>query len=172
MEKAKKLYMLIWVAGMLFGLVSCTPEIRLDTQGTQAPGITGNFTVIYYGCNFLNDLETIAFLNKEDGKYTFEPYAAAFEYRVKKGLPAKEALESAMKFVNCSTAFKRAQVSGILGPGGETIGYEVRPLYEPFTYGASDVLYVGYGLKDGKVIINVRPLEMVPQDSGATRKER
>jgi len=173
MKNIKTFYILMLMLGALLGSVSCTPGIRLNTQEAKETELTGNYTVIYYGCNFFNDLETIAFLAKEDGKYTFEPYAPDFQYRVKKGLPAKEALDSAMEFVNCTSSFARAQVSGILGPDGGTIGYEVRPLYKPFTYGAGDVLFVNYGLKDGKVIINVRlPEEMLEGSGGATRNER
>jgi len=172
MKNAKTLYFLLLMFGVVFGSVSCTPGIRLNTQGAQDSEVTGNYTVIYYGCNFFNDLETIAFLDKEDGKYPFEPYAPDFEYRVKKGLSAKEAMETAMKFVTCNTSFSRAQVSGILGPNGETIGYEVRPLYQPFTYGAGDVLYVNYSLRDGKVVINVRLPETMLQDGGVSRKEK
>ena len=172
MKNAKALYFLLLTLGVVFGSVSCTQGIRLNTQGAQDSEVTGNYTVIYYGCNFFNDLETIAFLDREDGKYPFEPYAPDFEYRVKKGLSAKEAMESAMKFVSCNASFNRAQVSGILGPDGETIGYEVRPIYQPFTYGAGDFLYVNYSLRDGKVVINVRLPETMLQDGGAGRTEK
>lgn len=172
MKNVKSLYFLLLMFAVVFGSVSCTPGIRLNTQGAQGPEVPGNYTVIYYGCNFFNDLETIAFLDREDGKYPFEPFAPDFEYRVKRGLSAKEAMETAMKFVNCNASFNRARVSGILGPDGETIGYEVRPLYAPFTYGAGDVLYVYYSLKDGKVVINVRLLDTMLQDSGIIRKEK
>ena len=93
MKKAKTLYLFLLMIGVVFSSVSCAPGIRLNTQGAQDSEVAGNYTVIYYGCNFFNDLETIAFLEKEDGKYPFEPYAPDFEYRVKKGLPAKEAME-------------------------------------------------------------------------------
>jgi hypothetical protein len=172
MKNAKTLYFFLLMFGVLFGSFSCTPGIRLNTQGAQNSEVTGTYTVIYYGCNFLNDLETIAFLDREDGKYPFEPYAPDFEYRVKKGLSAKEAMETAMKFVSCNASFNRAQVSEILGPNGEMIGYEVRPLYQPFTYGAGDFLLVNYSLKDGKVVINLRLRETMLQDSGVSRREK
>jgi len=172
MKNAKTLHILLLIFGVLFVSVSCAPGVRLNTQGEQDSEVAGNYTVIYYGCNFSNDLETIAFLDREDGAFDFEPFAPDFAYRVRKGLPAKEALESAMKFVNCSSSFSRAQVSRIVGPNGEAIGYEVRPLYQPFTYGSGDVLYVSYGLKDGKVIITVRPEEMMHQDGGIIQNEK
>jgi hypothetical protein len=172
MKNAKIPFVLLLMLGLLFGAAACTQGIRLNTQGAQDSEVAGNYTVIYYGCNFFNDLETIAFLQKESSGYDFEPYAPDFQYRVKKGLPAKEAMDSAMKFVGCNASFSRAQMSGILGPKGEIIGYEVRPLYRPFTYGAGDVLFVNYSLKDGKVVINVRLLDALTHDSGLSPKEK
>ena len=157
--------------GVLFGSVSCAPGVRLNTKAQDSEA-KGNYTVIYYGCNFLNDLETIAFLDREGGEYNFEPYAPDFKYRVKKGVSAEEAVETAMKFVSCNPSFSRTQVKSILAPDGETIGYEVRPLYLPFTYGVDDVLYVDYWLKDGKVVITVRLQEVMLQEGGISHREK
>lgn len=138
-------------------VVSCTSGIRLNTQGeTRYSEDAGTYRVILFGCNFNNDLETIAFLDKEDDKYAFEPYAPDFKFKIKKGVPAKEALKEAGEFVNCNTSFRHFQTFGIIGSKGETLGYEIRPLYEPFTYGAEDVLLTDYWLKDDKVVIKIR----------------
>jgi len=172
MKNKKTFYILLLMFGVLLGSVSCAPGIRLNTQA-QGSEIKGNYTVIYFGCNFLNDLETIVFLEKEGGKYSFEPYAPDFKYRVAKGLSADEAIATAMNFVNCNTSFSSVQVSNILAPNGETIGYEVRPLYQSFTYSVVDVLYVDYWLKDNKVVINVRlvpSVEKMFQDGGENRE--
>ena len=174
MKNTKTFYILLLMFGVLFGSVSCAPGIRLNTQA-QGSEIKGNYSVIYYGCNFFNDLETIAFLKKEGGQYNFEPYAPDFKYRVNKGLSAEEALGTALKFVGCNTSFSRAQVTSIVAPNGETIGYEVRPLYMSFTYGVDDVLDVDYWLKDSKVLIYVRLLpsiEMMRQDGGGGGSHR
>jgi hypothetical protein len=156
MNNTKTCYLLLLMFGLLFGSVSCTQEIRLNTQGAQDSEVSGNYTAIYYGCNFLNDLETIAILEKEGNKFPFELYAPDFKYRVKKGLSSAEALETAKKSVNCNASFTRTSVSSILAPSGETIGYEVRPLYLPYRYGVDDVLDVDYKLKDNKVVITIR----------------
>ncbi len=136
--------------------LSCTPGIRLNTLGAQDSEVAGTYAVIFYGCNFFNDLETIAFLDKGSDLYAFEPYAPDFNYRIKKGVAAQEALGEANKFVNCNTSFSRAQLSKIIAPNGEIIGFEVRPLYYPFTYGVDDVLYTDYRIKGDKVIITIR----------------
>ena len=174
MKTTKAFYISLLIFVVLFGSVSCTPGIRLNTiaQDSEAKG---SYTVIYYGCNFLNDLETIAFLDKEDGQYNFEPYAPEFKYRVKKGLSAEEAFGTAMEFVSCDASFSRTQVKSILAPNGETIGYEVRPLYLPLTYGVNDVLDVNYWLKDGKIVITIRlapSIEMMLQGGGGNDRER
>ncbi len=156
MKNIKTFYVLLLMLKLLFSSVSCAPGLRLNTQGAQDAEVIGNYTAIYYGCNFFNDLETITFLEKEGGAYHFEPYAPDFKYRVKKGLSSTDAIERAKKSVNCNASFSRTQVSRILAPSGETLGYEVRPLYLPYTYGVDDVLDVDYWLKDNKVVITIR----------------
>jgi hypothetical protein len=155
--------------------VACTPGIRLNTRAAQAPEVTGTYTVIFYGCNYLDDLHTIAFLDKEGDKYTFDPYTSDFNYRVRKGLDAKDALEEAGKFVRCNTSFSHAQLSTITAPGGATLGYEVRPLYLSFTYGVGDVLYTDYRIKGDKVVLTISLVPFVEkmlESSGRQREER
>lgn len=174
MQTAKTFNMVL-MFGLLFGSVSCTKEIRLNTQWDQDAEVKGNYTAIYYGCNFLNDLETIAILEKEGNKYPFEIYAPDFQYRVKKGLSSTEAIETAKKFVNCNASFTRSKVSRILAPNGETIGYEVRPLYLSYRYGVDDVLEVDYRLKDKNVVITIRlraSTEMMLKNGGERLKIR
>ena len=137
-------------------LVSCTSGIRLNTKGTGYSKAEGTYRVILFGCNFGNDLETIAFLDKEGDKYVFEPYAPDFNFKIKKGVQAEKALKEAGEFVNCNTSFMHLQTYGIIGPNGEILGYEVRPLYEPLAYGDQDVLLTDYWLKDDKVVIKIR----------------
>jgi len=154
---------------------SCAPGIRLNTQEVTDSQVTGAYELILYGCNFNNDLETIAFLQKEGARYKFEPYAPDFSYKTKKGVPAKEALQEARDFVNCSTSFSRSQLSSIVGPDGDILGYEVRPLYHPFTYGVDDVLNTYYRLKGDRVVITVRlipSVETMLQDGGPGEREK
>jgi hypothetical protein len=148
-----------WLAALLLAAllpVSCTTEVRINTQGAQDSEVTGTYSVIYYGCNFNNDLETIVLLAKEGGNYTFEPYAPDFKYRVKKGVAAKDAVAGAKEFVNCSTSFRSTQLYKITGPTGDILGYEVRPLYDPLRYGAEDVLFTDYELRGNKLVIKIR----------------
>jgi hypothetical protein len=123
--------------------------------------VTGVFTLILYGGRYLDDIETIAILDKEGDQYTFEPYAPEFDYRIKRGVPAKEAFVEAKIFVSSHSSFRRAQLGKILDNNGNIIGFEVRPLYFPLTYGVSDVLDVDYWLKDSKVIVKIKLIPMV-----------
>jgi len=155
--------------------VSCTAGLHLNTRGAQESEIKGTYRVILYGCNFTNDLETIAFLDKEGDEYTFEPYAPDFQYRVIEGVPAKEALEAAEKFVRCNSSFRRTLLSSITAPNGAILGYEVRPLYFPLTYGLEDVLDNTYAIRGDKVVITIRLLpaiQMMLQGGGGEGKDR
>jgi len=132
-------------------------ETPLKTEWVNPSEVTGTFTVIFYGGNYFNDVHTIAFLDSEGDQYTFEPYAPEFEYRVLKGLSAKEALDKAQDFVSTmDNCFSRSQLSKVLDQNGKTIGYELRPFYNTICYGLADVLDVSYWNKGGKVVIRIR----------------
>lgn len=137
--------------------VSFALEKPLKTEKANASDIRGTFTLILYGGRYSDDLETVAILDSEGDQYHFEPYAPDFDYRVKKGIQAKEALAEAEKFVSFHNAFWRSQLSKILDNKGTTIGYELRPLYLNFVYGTSDLLDIYYWLKeDGKVKATIK----------------
>jgi hypothetical protein len=149
---------------------SCAIGTRLNTGWARGADVTGAYTLILYGCNFFDDFETVAILDKEGDQYTFEPFAPTFKYRVERDVSSKKALEKAEKFVHCHTAVQRSQLSRIVDVLGNTIGYEVRPLYAPFAFGFEDVLDIGYWLKDSRVIVRIRPIlsieNMLQGDAG------
>ena len=129
----------------------------LITESASPSDVKGVFTLILYGANYSDDLETVAILDKEGDGYTFVPFAPQFNYKVKKGIQAQEALKEAEQFVSFHNAFWKYQLSKILNPEGVTIGFEVRPLYLSFVYGFSDILDIYYWLKaDGKVKVVIR----------------
>lgn len=160
--KTVKINMVILMSLMIFSAsVSLAHATRyLKTEEAKEIEVAGTFTLILYGGGHINDLETLAILDKEEDQYEFEPYAPEFDYKVKKGVPAGEALNESRKFVGFHNAFWRSQLNKILDEKGNTIGYEVRPLYRPFVYGRDDLLEVYYRIKDGKVIVYIR---LVPE---------
>lgn len=135
--------------------------INLKTIEASNEEVKGVFTLILYGGRDMNDIERLAILDLEGDKYTFEPYAPEFDYRIKKSLSEKEALEMSHKFVSSHNAFYHSQLSRIIDDKGNTIGYELRPLYMPFIYGVSDVLDVYYSLKGEKVRAYIRIIPSV-----------
>jgi hypothetical protein len=129
----------------------------LTTAGVGAIDGTGTYTLILYGGRHFRDVESLALLDLEGDAYTLEPFAPDFDFRVIKNLPAREALERAEHFLRIQYAFRQSLLSRILDSSGKTIGYEVRPLYDPLTFGLSDVLDVDYSLRnDGKVRVHIR----------------
>jgi hypothetical protein len=134
----------------------------LNTIEASTPEITGVFSLILYGRRFADDVETIAILDLEGDGYTLDPFAPDFDFKIKKGLSAKEALEQAQKFVSFHNAFWRSQLSRIIDNNGNTIGYEIRPLYLPFYFGVSDILDVYYWLKEnGRVKVTIKLIPSV-----------
>ncbi len=145
----------VCLSAVLFCL-SCSPGISLRTQDVRDAEVAGTYTTIFYGCTYFDDFETVAFLDRDGDRYTMEPYAPDFRYRVKKGMVAQEAFAHAEGFLNCSTAFAGYRLRGIIAPGGETIGYEMRPVYNPIVYGAGDMISVDYWLRGNTVVIQIR----------------
>jgi hypothetical protein len=146
-------------AFLLFIFVSSSFAFNkpLKTEAAIPADVSGTFTLILYGANYLDDIETIAILDYEGDGYYFEPFAPEFNFKVKKGVHDQEALKEAGQFVSFHNSFWKYQLSKILNKEGVTIGYEVKPLYMPFVYGFSDILDVYYWLKDdGKIKVIIR----------------
>lgn len=151
---------------MIFGFAGIPSSFAFDkplkTIEASPAEIMGTFSLILYGGRFSDDVETIAILDLEGDGYTLEPFAPDFDFRIKKGVSAKEALEQAQKFVSFHHAFWRSQLSRITDNNGNTIGYEIRPLYMPFYFGVSDIFDVYYWLKEnGRVKVTIKLIPFV-----------
>jgi hypothetical protein len=137
-------------------------ETPLKTESANPSKVKGTFTLLLYGGNYYDDMETMALLDREGDGYALDLFVPDFDYSVKKGLPAKEALKKAEKFISFHPSFWRSQLSRIIDREGNIIGYELRPLYYPITYGASDILDVHYWMKEGgRVKVTVRLISSV-----------
>jgi hypothetical protein len=160
------------VMGLATGC-SLALHTTVKTQVARAEDVSGNFSLVLWGGRFLDDPETIAFLDIEGDQYTIEPYAPDFDFTVKRGVPAKEALKRAEEFVSQNTDFQNSQVFSILDRNGVVIGYEVRPFYRPLRYGLSDIIDVQYWITDKTVNVKVRLkpwIERMWFDGGADSK--
>lgn len=151
---------------------SCVQRNSLRTASVNPATVTGTYTIFLYGARHVNDIETAAVLAKEGTPYTFEIYAPDFDYKIIKGMPAKEAIEKATKFVSSHHEFSYYRISGILDPAGAVIGYEVRPYYRPIEFGYYDVMDIWYTLADKRVVtrIHLKPeVEQYLQDGDRRR---
>ncbi len=137
-------------------LLACSPGKALRTDVPPASEVQGTYTLILFGGNYGDDLETIAFLDKEGDRYTLEPYAPEFVFRTKKGLTADRGLREAREFIRSHADFHQEQFRSIKDDKGESIGYELRPLYFPITFGTDDVLDVDYWLKEDRILVFVK----------------
>ncbi len=126
-------------------LSSCTGGKHLrSNQVVDAGDIKGLFTLILYTTAHYDSLMTIAILDIEGDGYELVPYAPGYDYTTSKSVSGKDAVERSVNFISSHHAFNHYQTKRILDEAGNTIGYELRPLYQPFVYGEIDVLEVDY----------------------------
>lgn len=120
------------------------------------PGeITGEYNVVLYGNRYGDDVETVAVLDAAGDAYTFEPLAPDYDYKVRKAVKSDVAVSDALRFISGHTAYRTARIRRI-ALDGDTIGYEVKPLYHLHQYGQADITHVRYFLKGKSVIMDVR----------------
>ncbi len=153
---------IILVIILCFTSLGISADSPLKTKSANTSEISGLFTLILYGGRFVDDMERIAIFDKEGDKFYFEPYAPDFDYKVKKSVLDKEAFDQAQRFVSLHNAFHKSILRKILDNDGNIIGFELRPLYQPFSYSISDVLDVYYWLKkDGRVKVTIKLIQPV-----------
>jgi hypothetical protein len=146
-----------FIIGMMYMLAasSCLNAQYLTTERAYEPDIKGKFTIIFYGYNYADDLETAVFFDIEGDGFTFEPYARDYDFQIAKGIDASLGLKEAKWFVSRHTSFISSRMRKILDPNGTVIGYEMRPIYHITTYGRSDMIDIYYRIADAKIIITV-----------------
>ena len=102
-------------------------------------------------------MQTAAFLDLEGDAYELQPFGPPFNYSLVKGLTRAEAVRQAQEFIASHVVANKIELRAIIGPAGTPVGYELRPLYLPVTYGENDVLDISYiPRQDGRIIIYVR----------------
>ncbi len=137
-------------------LASCATGNYLRTEESSSIEMKKTYSLILYGGRFSDDMETLAILDKEGDKYEFIVYASADDYRIKRKVSAKKALEEAEHFVRFHHSFRRSLLSRILDQSGDTIGYEVKPLYFPLDVGYSDLIDTYYRIEGKTVLVKIR----------------
>ena len=123
MDIKSKTLICLFLSVFLLGCNSTFLKNRLMIEPLKDSDLQGTVNLILYGANHANDLETIAILDKTGDGYEFEPFAPDFRYRIKKNIPAIEAVKEAEKFVSWHNSFQNMQFSKILNEKGIPIGY-------------------------------------------------
>ncbi|MDX9715508.1 MAG: hypothetical protein RBT37_08800 [Dissulfurispiraceae bacterium] len=118
--------------------------------------LTGKYTLILYYGDHPDGTGRVAFLDRDDDQYMFEPYAPDSFYEKVEDLDGADALRRAEEFVSDHPYAAGSIISAIVNDNGVRAGFEVKPLYEPVRYGTPDILDIHYTL-DGFIIrIDVR----------------
>lgn len=151
--KTTSLLYLPLVCFLLIG--ACAPRQGLRTEPAASTGMSGSYSLILFGCRYLDDPETVALFDREGDRYRFEPFSPGFNYRIEKGLSAEMGLEKARKFINCHTSANGERLSSVTDQQGTVLGYELRPLYFPLTYGVDDILLTDYRIQGDTVIVRI-----------------
>jgi len=152
------LLMLPFLSGC-FLFVSGSPESPEIPSETIDP--TVRYDIVLYGGRYMDDLETLIVLDKAGDKYEFIPYLPQSDYTIVKNQTAEQALAYARDVYTAQSAYARTRISRILDKDNQFIGYELRPLYNSFRYGYSDIMFVNYAFQGGKVVIHLRLIDPV-----------
>ena len=144
---------------VIFTIQGCSHGTQLRTESADPKGIEGTYDLFTYGCRYPKDIEHAAFLIAPDKAGRVEFYVPATSYKVKRSVPAEQALAEADTHVRCGVrTVVGIRVHRIPDGSGGTLGYEVLPRYSATEVGWMDPLNVSYSLKDGKITVYVRLL--------------
>lgn len=141
-------------------ILLCSPllyagDIKTVPINSPQEDKANTYRIILYGGNYLDDLETLAILDLEGDGFTIEPYVPDYVYTEKSEMSLKEALHYGESFVKDHPSFLRSKLKKIVDGYGSTLGYELRPLYNPLRYGVMDVLMVDYLKTGDRIIVNI-----------------
>ncbi len=172
-NKSKSLASFLIMCAIATVISACVPGVRLKTVPAGNGELEGSFTLFLYGCSNPQRIDNAVIIAPEGGKHPIEIYGPAFEYKVKTGVPAAEALTQADRFLRCSVYYKKTELRNILDPSGTVIGHELRPLYSPLDFGRDDVLTITYTLTEkGSVMTFIqldRDIDLKINDDGNDR---
>jgi len=157
MKAMKQILVVAAALIVLFTIQGCSYGTQLRTESADPKGIEGTYDLFTYGCRYPDDIEHAAFLIAPDKASMVELYVPATSYKVKKGIPADQALAEANTHVRCGVRTVEAiRVLRIPDGSGGTLGFEILPRYPATDVGGMDPLNVSYALKDGKITVYIR----------------
>ncbi|HXX81891.1 MAG TPA: hypothetical protein VEI46_10105 [Thermodesulfovibrionales bacterium] len=122
----------------------------VKVQGIE--GANERYTLILYREEEYFGLKTIAFLVPEGNGYSLQPYAPEYNYTTIHNISGQEGLQLAVALFHKNRDYVNYEIRRISDPGGGTVGFEIRPLYDATVEGRSDVMRVEYGLSKGGAV--------------------
>ena len=142
---------------VVFTIQGCNLGTQLLTETADPKGIEGTYDLFLYGCRYPNDIQHAAFLITPDKASIVQLYVPATSYKVKRAVPADQALAEANTHVRCGVRTVEAvRVHRIPDGSGGTLGFEILPRYPATDVGGMDPLFVDYALKDGKITVYIK----------------
>jgi len=123
----------------------------------DASEIQGTFTLMTYGCSSGLDRNNVAILKKEGGGADFSVTGRPDKTEVKPGLPGPEALAEAEKFLGCNIDVDHTELRKIMSPGGDIVGFELRPRYDVSRFGIPDAFDTRYTWEGNAVKAEIIP---------------
>jgi hypothetical protein len=157
MTKFRTIRLLSTFVLVLMMLQACVAGRQLRTEAAVPANVQGTYDLYLYGCRYSDDIENAAILIGDSSRYPFEIFALDSLYKVKRGLPAGQALAEANTFLRCSFhTIWQTRLRGISDDAGNTIGFDLVPRYDPLELGIADVMLLSYTLKNGRVTAYIR----------------
>ena len=157
----------------LFMLAACSLGASLRSRPAREIAPSETYSVIFYGNRYVGDLETVVFLKPVSSQFNVKPKSSVY-YSIVNGISAPVAMKKAEAFFKSNpnyTGISKNRIS--VASTGQLIGYEIRPLYQPFVYGMPDVLTTCYTLK-GKTVsmyVEINPFLKNRRFSGGNVEE-
>jgi hypothetical protein len=153
----RKMFLFVPAAFLLLASCAITGKGLMTRPVRDADVGDGPFAAILYSTSEHEFLETAVFLDLEGDAYELQPFGASFNYSLVNGLAGAEADRQAREFITARVMSNKIELRAIIGPEGTPVGYELRALQLPVTYGESDVLDISYiPRQDGRITIYVR----------------
>lgn len=155
--------------GLAWGGEVLKTEPAMRSEISELPG---TYTMILYGARHSQDVESVTILDKEGDEYTIVPNSREFEYKKKENVDGAYALEHGEGFINWHPSYSYTSIRKII-LNGKVVGYEMRPIYTPWRFGESDVMWISYSVSGQtiSVTIQLKPsVERVLEGDGAHDK--
>jgi hypothetical protein len=150
---------LILIAFIALTITSCTGGKILRTEPSTVESLSGIFNVIFYYNQDYEGLKQVVILDVADDDHTIALYEPGYFIRTVKHMNGDDAIINAVKFLEGHPNYMNYKILKIVDQAGNTVGFEVRPLYLPEMYGISDVMDNYYILQDDGTITAIISLK-------------